>query len=64
MNEPFVIEDQGANWGCCSVENISSKSPIEVHILEHLLDVCTISKHAIKELTHSLIKIAFLPDSR
>eukprot|EP00794_Sanderia_malayensis_P014181 gene14181-15660_t len=47
-----------------SVEELYSNPPMELYVLEHRLEVCSIPKHIINEFTHSLIKIAFLADSR
>lgn len=64
MNGDNEIRGSLAPWGSFSVENLEMKSPMELYVLEHQLEVCSIPKHAIKEFTHSLIQIAFLPDSR
>ena len=64
MNESIPNGVFGSIWQFQSVQDVSLKSPMELYVLEHVLEVCSIPKHAIKEFTHSLIKIAFLPDSR
>ena len=64
MNRDCQIRDIHAAWGSLSVENVDMRSPMELYVLEHQLEVCSFPKHAIKEFTHSLIKVAFLPGSR
>ena len=64
MNESIQNGMFDSIWQSQSVQDVSLKSPMELYVLEHILEVCSIPKHAIKEFTHSLIKIAFLPDSR
>ena len=51
-------------WGTFSVEEVQSNPPMELYVLEHRLEVCSIPKQSIKDFTHSLIKIAFLSNSR
>eukprot|EP00112_Aurelia_sp_Birch-Aquarium-sp1_P016664 Seg38.3 transcript_id=Seg38.3/GoldUCD/mRNA.D3Y31 product="Cytosolic arginine sensor for mTORC1 subunit 1" protein_id=Seg38.3/GoldUCD/D3Y31 len=63
MNDGIQNGVFGSMWQSQSVQDVSLKSPMELYVLEHRLEVCSIPKHAIKEFTHSLIKIAFLPDS-
>ena len=39
-------------------------TPVELYVLPHHLHICSIPKTKINLFTHSLIKVAFLPDSR
>ena len=64
MNEDDCIRDNSAPWETVSIENVDQNSRMELYILEHHLEICSIPKDAIKDFAYILIKTAFLPDSR
>ena len=39
-------------------------SSMELYVLKHKLQVCTIPKTSMKKFCHAIIKVALLPDSR
>ena len=64
MNEAYQIRGKSAPWEAESIENVDQSSPMDLYVLEHQLEVCSIPKDAVKDFIYPLIKIAFLPDSR
>jgi len=64
MNRECHIKDNSAPWDTLSIEDVNEMSQLELYLLEHQLEVCSIPKSAIRDLTYPIIKIALLPDSR
>jgi len=63
MNRECHIKDNSAPWDTLSIEDVNEMSQLELYLLEHQLEVCSIPKSAIRDLTYPIIKIALLPDS-
>ena len=64
MNEDYCIRGDSSNWEADSIENVDQSPPMDLYVLEHQLEVCSIPVGAVKDFTHALIKIVFLPESR